>query len=537
METLTCPECAVETTQARCDTHGRICVAPDALSEMEKDALLGTVFAEKYRVIDVLGTGGFGRVYRAIDDSVDRPVAIKVIRERDGIDREHLRARFYREARILGRLTSDAAVPLHEYGERDGTLYMVMQYVRGMTLSALIDRVGRLSEARAVDIATQMLSGLAEAHALGLVHRDVKPSNLMVVEGPLGDERVKLLDFGIAKLQQEDVIVDDLSTETGVWLGSPSYMAPEQAKSKPTSQSDLYSVGVVLFEMLTGRRPFVGEHMLAVLSAHQTDPVPMHMEVMGISAGLCAVVHKALAKTPSARWQSASDMVAALRALALPHEPNRRIVETAPTVSAGPVLGNSTSMHMRGEVTSDAVELPGRPRARVVALGALAGIGLAVGAWLAFGGPTSEATVAGHAMPTAADAAIAVESVAPALEAAALPAAAAPAVPDAAVAVAEPAVDAMVIVPTPTPPIDARLDEIATLTEAWRLAETVAPFRAALDDKAIDGRAFKLRLMQEPRFAALRQSRTWGVLFPPRTRRPPAPVEAPPPKPVETPTW
>ncbi|MEZ4475281.1 MAG: serine/threonine-protein kinase [bacterium] len=272
---------------------------------------MGRVLGGKYHLIDVLGRGGFGAVYRALQAPVGRMVAVKVIGGRHADDMEDLRARFMREARAIASLRHHATVALHDFGEDADVLYMVLEVVEGETLRDVLKREGRLGVGRAIHIARQILETLQEAHTLGLVHRDLKPSNVMLSLTPFGDDKVRVLDFGIAKIVEAERS-DGIETSKGMVYGSPAYMAPEQAQARAEPRSDLYAVGVMLYEMLTGERPFGGESDLQIILAHLRFPVPDGLERAGVPVAVADVIHRALAKDPADRVASAADMAVAL---------------------------------------------------------------------------------------------------------------------------------------------------------------------------------------------------------------------------------
>ncbi len=290
-----------------CPDDGGVLLPADALEGHPDDPLLGALVAEKYAVVGFIGEGGFGTVYRAIQRPVGRPVALKVIGAAHAGD-ETLRARFFREARVVGRLTHPAAVHLYDYGEHDGRLFMALELVRGRELSAVLRREGPLPPARAVHIARQILAALGDAHDLGLVHRDLKPDNVMLL-GAGADERVKVLDFGIAKVLDPERGEDPITSET-VIIGTPAYLSPEQARGQEVGPpSDLYSLGVMLHEMLSGERPYSAPTAVGLLTAHLTEPIPVLEEVPD---GLAGAVQKALAKEWTGRFTSAAEMSEAL---------------------------------------------------------------------------------------------------------------------------------------------------------------------------------------------------------------------------------
>jgi serine/threonine-protein kinase len=299
-----------------CSEHPDVAlVAADILEEFSDRApLLGSILGGKYHLIDILGRGGFGAVYRGLQAPVGRAVAVKVIRERElrGDSASDVRGRFMREARVISSLRHHATVKLHDFGEDDDVLFMVLELVEGQTLHRVLGTQGPMAPTRAVAIMVQVLEALAEAHAKGMVHRDLKPGNVMLSRSPFGHDRVKVLDFGIAKIVDTGP-GDGVETSRGVVFGSPAYMAPEQAQGHPQPASDLYAAGVMLYEMLTGVRPFYGENEVQTVLAHIRAPVPDGMEKAGVPQALADVVRHALAKTPEERIASAQRMANALQ--------------------------------------------------------------------------------------------------------------------------------------------------------------------------------------------------------------------------------
>ena len=269
----------------------------------------GTRF-RRYEVTAPLGVGGMGEVYLARDVELDRTVALKVLREGPDADGARNR-RFIQEARAAISLNHPNIAHVYDAGEESGVRFLAMEYVEGETLRSRTSR-GRLTLAESIDIATQIASALASAHALGIIHRDVKPENVMLRP----DGYVKVLDFGLAKLTfagTEDVTAPRvLYTEPGTILGTTQYMSPEQLRSGSVdARSDIFSLGVVLYEMISGSRPFNASSPSEVIAAILTeDPAPLDAV---LPPGICAVVMKALAKDPDDRFASARDLVAALK--------------------------------------------------------------------------------------------------------------------------------------------------------------------------------------------------------------------------------
>jgi serine/threonine-protein kinase len=256
--------------------------------------LTETLAAGRYRVERVLGHGGMAVVYLAHDEELSRPVAIKVLAEHLAGD-ESFRARFLQESRLAGRLSHPNVVQVYDAGETEGRPYIVMEYVPGDTIA----QRGKLSHAKAVPLALQACAGLQHAHNAGLVHRDVKPANLLVRE----DNVLKIADFGIARATELTRL-----TEHGTVLGTAAYLSPEQAAGdEVTATTDIYSLGAVLYELLTGRAPYEFES-LAALAAQQTGGVirPVRDLEPSVPEPLEAAVMHALARDPFFRPQSAA---------------------------------------------------------------------------------------------------------------------------------------------------------------------------------------------------------------------------------------
>ena len=256
----------------------------------------------------MLGRGAMGVIYRAHDPALGREVAIKLIRADlldDATDRAEFLARFNHEARAAARCAHPNIVTIHDFALHDGNPFLAMEYVAGETLAAALRREGRFASDRAVAVMTQVLDALGAAHAMGIVHRDVKPANVML----LPDRRVKVADFGIARMESAGL------TQTGTVLGTPSYMSPEQCLGeKVDGRSDLFSAGAMLFELLTGAPPFPGRTFTAIVRA-LTDPAPFDPgpRAAGVPPDLMAVVQRALAKRAADRFATAAAMTAALR--------------------------------------------------------------------------------------------------------------------------------------------------------------------------------------------------------------------------------
>ncbi|WP_437778422.1 TonB family protein [Sorangium sp. So ce1097] len=286
-----------------------------------QDPLIGATIAGRYRIISLIARGGMGKVYRAEQFALGRICALKLLvpDERREQDPEFFR-RFSREAATAARLTHPNSVTVFDYGKDDprGIYFIAMEYIAGRTLHRVLHDEGPLPEARASRIARQICRALAEAHGLGLVHRDLKPSNVLLVDQ--GDEKdfVKVLDFGLVK-DVSGQQLDDL-TQKGLFIGSPKYTAPEQAMGNElTPRADIYSLGVLLYEMLCGRAPFDKKVPTATLMAHVSEPPPpLSGGAQGapVSPAMEALVMRCLEKSPDRRFQSMKECLLALKAAA-----------------------------------------------------------------------------------------------------------------------------------------------------------------------------------------------------------------------------
>ena len=269
-----------------------------------------------YQVHDVVGVGGMGTVYRAVDLRTSREVAVKVLDPlHDPAKSPISRERFQREARLSMRLSHPNIVEVLDAGEHDGVSFIVMELLKGQTLYQILDQDRRLPMSRALALFREMCAGLSFAHELGLVHRDLKPANVMVLRTPSGEEEVKLLDFGLAKPFLASPSSDDEVTRNNLVMGSPTYMAPEQARGESGVEGDIYSLGVVLFRMLTGRVPFSGRSGIDVIVQHVQAAVPHFSEIAPdarVSEALELVVRGCLEKLPQNRYPSVKTLLAAL---------------------------------------------------------------------------------------------------------------------------------------------------------------------------------------------------------------------------------
>jgi len=268
-----------------------------------------TVRAGRYEIIGELGRGAMGVVYKATDPVIGRPVAVKTIRlseEGTGLSRPELLARFQTEARAAGLLTHPNIVVVYDAGEENGLYYITMELVEGKSLQALLDSGHHFPTSRVLRIMEQTCSALQFAHERSIVHRDIKPANLMLT----ADDTVKVTDFGTAKILQFGTV-----QQTTHVMGTPSYMSPEQVKGRPVDgRSDIFSLGVMLYEMLTGEKPFPGQSITTVIyKIVNEDPVPPRQLNPSIHPGLNSIAMRALAKEPEVRYQTCREMIEDLR--------------------------------------------------------------------------------------------------------------------------------------------------------------------------------------------------------------------------------
>src|SRR3954454_19747056 len=300
-------------------------------------AMIGELVADRYELLEVVGTGGMSTVYCALDTLLERNVALKVLHPHYGDDEEYVE-RFRREARSVAQLSHPNIVTVIDRGESDAQQYIVFEYVDGESLKQLVDRAGPLPARRVVELGVQMADALAFAHQHGLVHRDVKPQNVLI--NSEGEARVT--DFGIAR----SLDVEHGVTQTGTVLGTSNYLSPEQARGQTvTPATDVYSLGVVLYELLTGEVPFPGETFVAVAMKHINEEPPSVLEKRpDTPARLVYIVERALAKDPADRFPSMDAFAADLRAcLAAIGEPDA----AATFISHSPVLKQSRPHHAR----------------------------------------------------------------------------------------------------------------------------------------------------------------------------------------------
>jgi serine/threonine-protein kinase len=291
------------------------------------DPLIGRSLPGGYLILELVGVGGMGRVYRAEQTNLGRTVAVKIVHPHL-VGEESTAARFITEARAASRLNHPNSVGIIDFGKSpDGQLYMVMEFLRGRDLARVTYEDGPLPFARIVDVLRQTLAALDEAHSENIIHRDLKPENIILEPARSGGDFVKVVDFGLAKMREE--AQKPGITSPGIVCGTPEYMSPEQARGDPLDpRSDLYSVGVILFQLLTGSLPFHGDSPTQVVLAHISEPPPDPRAVApdrNIPAPLAALALRALAKDANMRFQDANGFASALAgALQAVGEPTAR---------------------------------------------------------------------------------------------------------------------------------------------------------------------------------------------------------------------
>jgi tRNA A-37 threonylcarbamoyl transferase component Bud32 len=305
---MKCPRCQNENPEGTrfCGRCGRelpgsgetVASATATFQTPSKGLERGTTFARRFEIIEEIGKGGMGTVYKAYDSKIREVVALKLLKPEIASDLEVIE-RFRNEIKLARQVSHRHVCRMYDLGEEWLSIYITMEYVAGEDLKRFIHRAGHLNEAKAIDLTKQILEGLVEAHRLGVIHRDLKPQNIMIDR----DGNAKIMDFGIARSLHTKGV-----TGTGVIIGTPEYMAPEQAEARDVDhRADIYALGAILFEMVTGRVPFEGETPLSIVLKHRSEP-PVDPQTINaqLSEGMSRVILKCLEKSRERRYQSAA---------------------------------------------------------------------------------------------------------------------------------------------------------------------------------------------------------------------------------------
>ena len=313
-------------------------VATDSL-----DPLIGQTIDGRFRIVEVIGKGAMGKVYRAVQLPLNRAVAIKLLDSRYGAGRdESFKQRFLVEAALTSKLNHPNTVRVLDYGStHDGLFFLAMEYLDGDTLEKLLTK-GPLPWHRVLSIGQQMARALREAHELGVVHRDLKPGNVVLLHADDDADFVKVLDFGLVKSFVEGHELEGRAiTQQGMLMGSPQYMAPEQGeKNRADPRSDIYSLGTMLFEMLTGKPPFSGGGALEIIMKHvhqQVPPIVTPSKFEAVPEALQAIVMKCLAKSPMDRFQAMDELLLALQDVSVPSRTEPQPQQQQQTEAAVPI--------------------------------------------------------------------------------------------------------------------------------------------------------------------------------------------------------
>jgi serine/threonine-protein kinase len=373
----------------------------------------------KYAIRRELGKGAMGVVYEGFDPSIERIVALKTVRadQLGGEDAPEILARFRREAQAAGRLTHPNVVAVYELGEDAGTTFIAMEFVKGRSLKEYLEQRTRFTTPQLARIMTELLAALDYSHRNGVVHRDIKPANVMILE----DGTVKVADFGIARIEQSNL------TQTGMILGTPSYMSPEQFMGQTVDgRSDLFSAGVILYELLTGEKPFSGSATTIMHKVLQEDPLPPSKLNVQVPRPFDGVVKRALAKRPDERFQTAREFAEAIKTAIEGREAPAATDATLVGTATSPGRATQAPIDIKTDPTQSTIRtvrqpaapapepLPVKPPARsqglaIAIVGGIAALGIAIAAWMMLSGrsgtsapPVAAAPQAPAAQPAAA---------------------------------------------------------------------------------------------------------------------------------------
>jgi serine/threonine-protein kinase len=353
-----------------------------------QDPLIGQVLDGRYRVDAVLGEGGMGIVYKAVHTALNKPLAIKVLRP-EVSKNEQIVARFKQEAQSASQIGNQHIIDISDFGTLpDGSTYFVMEFLNGMSLTTALER-SRFTPERTIHIAKQLCQALGAAHEIGIIHRDMKPDNVQLVERGDDEDFVKVLDFGIAKVGG----TQSKLTQAGQVFGTPHYMSPEQcAGTAVDHRTDLYAVGVMLYEMATGKVPFDADHLMGILTKHlYENPIPPHElpPPVNVPPALESVILKCLAKKPEQRYGSMNELLEDLEAL----ERGRTPKAVVDHVSRGTLSGQGpSSTDAPGRITYGVgqPEVPGQRSMKPLMIGGAVAVLLAGGVALALMGRGSD---------------------------------------------------------------------------------------------------------------------------------------------------
>ena len=357
-----CPQCGNEY-----ETSARFCPADGtSLRPKGSDSLIGRVMAERYHILKRIGEGGMGRVYLGEHVKMNRQCAIKVMSPALVNDHESA-ARFAREASNAARIIHPNVAAVFDYGESEGLVYLVMEYVQGEPLARILAREAPLGVDRALDLTRQIADGLGAAHELGIVHRDLKPDNILVCRNKAGKDVAKVVDFGIAKAIQENA--SDALTRTGLVIGTPEFMSPEQLLGDPIdARSDLYAMGCIMHLMLTASPPFAAATREQMIKRRLSEEAPhvQHLDP-GLPDSLDMVVHRLLARSPAERYASAAEV---REALAGTHVRRQDIEGISRPPKATPRSAPTQAFENAALAPTEQTEQAHRPRRRHIAMAA-----------------------------------------------------------------------------------------------------------------------------------------------------------------------